>query len=101
MGGVLALVSGTTITITGAQIAGGAIVAGLGIMLFASDHRPGNNRVQNKQLKDAVRKTGHDPNDPRIKDKINKIERYIRSKKLNLGWKELLELGGCFWNDSM
>ena len=92
MGGALALVGGTTITITGAQIAGVAIAAGLGIMLFASDHRPGNNRVQNKQLKDAVRKTGHDPNDPRIKDKINKIEKYIRSKKLDLGWKELVEL---------
>ncbi len=93
MGGVLALVEGATVTVTGAQLVGGAIATtGLGILLFASDHRPGNNRVQNRQLKDAVRKAGHDPNDPRVKDKINKIEKYIRNKRLDLGWKELLEL---------
>ena len=78
-------------TVTGAQVAGGTVVVGLGILLFASDHRPGNNRVQNKQLRDAVRQSGHDPNEPRIKDKINRIETYIRRKKLDLGWNELRE----------
>ena len=35
MGGALALVGGTTITVTGAQIAGGAIAAGAGVLMFA------------------------------------------------------------------
>ena len=60
-------------------------------MLFASDHRPGNNRVQNKQIKDAIRKAGYDPNDPRIKDKIKQMETFIRRHGLNYGWKQLLE----------
>ena len=63
----------------------------MGIMFFASDHRPGNNRVQNRQIKDAIRKAGYDPNDPKIKDEINKMENYIRRHKLDYGWKKLLE----------
>jgi RHS repeat-associated protein len=98
MGGVLVAVGGVAIPVTGAQIAGGAIisVAGIGILLFASDHRPGNNKAQNSQLRAAVRATGNNPNDPHIKDKINKIETYIRRHKLDLGWKELLELVRSF-----
>ena len=88
-----ALVIAGSVTVTGAQIVGGAIAVatGLGLMLFASDHRPGNNRVQNKQMKDAIRKAGYDPNDPRIKDKINKMENYIRRHNLDYGWEKLLE----------
>ena len=32
------------------------------------------------------------PKDPRIRDVLNQIHQYIRKNKLNLGWKELLEL---------
>ena len=87
----LAVPGGVTVTVTGAQIVGGAIVAGVGIMLFASDHRPGNNKAQNKQIRDAIRRAGYDPNDPKIKDKVNKIETYIRRHKLDYGWKKLFE----------
>ena len=92
--GSYALATGelVAITVSGAQIAGGAITTtGIGIWLFASDHRPGNNRAQNKQIRDAIRKAGYDPNDPRIKDEINKMEKYIRRHNLDYGWKKLLE----------
>ena len=91
-GGALALSGGITITVSGAQIAGGVIaVSGIGILFFASDHRPRNNKVQNKQMKDVIRQAGYDPNDPRIKDEINNMEDYIRHHKLDYGWKKLLE----------
>ena len=43
MGGALALVGSTTVTITGAQIAGGAIAAGLGIAFFS---KPNSGRIR-------------------------------------------------------
>ncbi len=60
--------------------------------MFASNNRPRNNRVQNRQVRNAIRKSGYDPNDPKIKDIVNDIEKYIRKNKLSLGWKDLLEL---------
>ena len=81
----------TTLTITGAQILG---AAGLicATYMFASNNRPGNNRVQNKQIEQATRSAGYNPKDPRVRDILNEIHQYIRKNKLNLGWRELLEL---------
>lgn len=79
----------TTLTITGAQILG---AAGLicATYMFASNNRPGNNRVQNKQIEQATRSAGYNPKDPRVRDILNEIHQYIRKNKLNLGWRELL-----------
>ena len=81
----------TTLTITGAQILG---AAGLicATYMFASNNRPGNNRVQNKQIEQATRSAGYNPKDPRVRDILNEIHQYIRKNKLNWGWRELLEL---------
>ena len=89
--GQFALASGETVTLS---ITGGQAVAGLvGLnILFASTNRPGNNKKQNAQVRDAVRELGYNPNDPRIKDIINEVVMYIRKNRLNLGYKGLLEL---------
>ena len=79
------------LSVTGAQILGAAGLIGATYM-FASTNRPGNNRAQNKQFENAARAAGHNPKDPRIRDVLNQIHQYIRKNKLNLGWKELLEL---------
>ena len=91
--GTMTLVStgSMTLTVTGAQILG--VIGLLGTTyMFASNNRPGNNRIQNKQFEQAVRSAGYNPKNPRIKDILNEIHKYIRKNKLNLGWKELLEL---------
>ena len=89
--GTLALVATGTmnLTVTGAQILGVAGLLGATYM-FASNNRPGNNRVQNKQFEQAARSAGYNPKDPRVRDILNEIHQYIRKNKLNLGWKELL-----------
>ncbi len=79
------------LSVTGAQILGAAGLIGATYM-FASTNRPGNNRAQNKQFENAARAAGYNPKDPRIRDVLNQIHQYIRKNKLNLGWKELLEL---------
>ena len=81
----------TTLTFTGAQALEIAGLLGL-TYLFASNNRPGNNRAQNKQFEQAARAAGYNTKDPRVRDMLNEIHQYIRKKKLNLGWKELLEL---------
>lgn len=83
--GELALVG--TIAMTGISAFGASC-----IMMFASNNRPGNNRVQNKQFEQAVRSAGYNPKDPIVRDALNEIHQYIRKNKLNLGWKKLLEL---------
>ena len=83
--GELALVG--TIAITGISAFGASC-----IMMFASNNRPGNNRVQNKQFEQAVKSAGYNPKDPIVRDALNEIHQYIRKNKLNLGWKKLLEL---------
>ncbi len=60
--------------------------------MSASNNRPGNNRVQNKQFEQAVRFAGYNPKNPIVRDALNEIHQYIRKNKLNLGWKKLLEL---------
>ena len=91
--GTMALVATGTmnLTVTGAQILGVAGLLGATYM-FASNNRPGNNRVQNKQFEQAARSAGYNPKDPRVRDILSEIHQYIRKNKLNLGWKELLEL---------
>ena len=86
------LVAGATVTVTGAQILGGAIALGLGVVLFASDKRPKTNTVQNKQFEDAARAAGYNPKDPRIKDKLRRVHQRIRQQRLNFGWEDLVNL---------
>lgn len=81
--GELALVG--TIAMTGISAFGATY-------MFASNNRPGNNRVQNKQFEQAVRSAGYNPKNPIVRDALNEIHQYIRKNKLNLGWKKLLEL---------
>ncbi len=85
------VVSASTVTIDGAVVAAAGVL-GLGFALFASNNRPHNNRVQNKQFHDAARKAGYNPNDPKIKDELEQVHRYIRDNKLNLGWQKLVNL---------
>jgi hypothetical protein len=65
--------------------------------MFASTNRPGNNSKQNKQIKDAVRNQGIDPKSDEGIDLINEVHKYIRKNKLDLGWKELIELIKSFF----
>ena len=67
-------------------------VGSLGLLMFASNERPGNNVVQNKQFNRAAREAGLNPKDPNVKDFLKEIHRYIRSKKLNLGYEDLVKL---------
>ena len=57
-----------------------------------SNNRPKNNVVQNKQYEDAARKAGLNPKDPDVKDLLREVHQYIRRNKLNLGWKDLVDL---------
>ena len=52
------------VTVTGAQIAvaGLAALAGMGIM-FSSTNRPGDNRKQNEQYREAMRRLGYSKKD--------------------------------------
>lgn len=87
----LAVAGGGTSSVASVGILEAMLAAGA-LVLFASNHRPGNNQAQNKQFENAVRKAGYNPKDPAIRDELQKIHRYIRNKKLDLGWKELVEL---------
>ena len=60
-------------------------------VLFASNERPKNNGIQNKQFKDAAREAGYDINDPFVLDELKAAHRYIRKNKLNFGYKNLVE----------
>lgn len=64
--GGFALAGGGTavITLTGAQIAAAGLAAliGLGVM-FASTNRPGDNRKQNEQYREAMRRLGYNKED--------------------------------------
>ena len=81
------------VVLGGVVVGGGIAIAGLGVhVVFASANRPGNNQVQNKQMRDALRELGQNPNDPYVKDIINDVEKYIRDNRLNLGYKKLKEL---------
>ena len=86
-----AAVATTGVVVSGAEILSVAGVIG-SIYLFASNGRPKNNKTQNKQMKDALRHEGLDPNSPKIKDLVNRIETHIRRHGLDYGWKQLLEL---------
>ena len=93
LGGVAAsgITGGIELTISGAQILAGIGASSL-ILMMASHNRPRNNVDQNKQFKDAVRKVGLNPNDPKVKDELRKIHQYIRKTRQDLGWQELVEL---------
>ena len=89
---VLVSTGSITLTVSGAQILLATGLLGAATYMFASSNRPGNNRVQNKQFEQAARSAGYNPKDPKVRDILNEIHQYIRKNKLNLGWKELLEL---------
>ena len=71
-----------SITVTGAQIAEAA-VAGVTLM-FASSNRPGNNKKQNKQFKDAMREL-----DVSDKDKMRRVHDKIKGR--DMGYNELID----------
>ena len=98
-GGSLAqLTSGSVTVIPGVTVTGAEIIVTTGVlalggvMFFASNNRPGNNRAQNKQYEDAARRAGYDPKKPEVRDALQQIHQYIRKNHLNLGWKALVEL---------
>ncbi len=87
-----ALTSGGSVAVGGAIAVAGILgITAIGLT-FASQNRPNNNGVQNKQFKQAAKKVGIDPKNPQNKDLLKEIHSYIRKNKLNLGWEELLEL---------
>ena len=63
-GFALASEGAAAITLTGAQIAAAGLAAliGLGVM-FASTNRPGDNRKQNEQYREAMRRLGYNKED--------------------------------------
>jgi len=96
------------VSVTGAQITTtGAIIAGaLGFYTFSSDERSRNNKNQNEQMRAALRSNGLNPNNEKVKEFVNKLEREIRRKGLNLGYKRLSEFiarkmveWGCFYEN--
>ena len=90
-GGAFAFAGGGTVSVGATLAKAGIGFLGLNI-LFASHEKPGNNKVQNKQIRDAIRELGHNPKSPEIKDIINEVEGHIRKNKLSLGYKDLIEL---------
>ena len=72
-----------SITLTGTQAVEAVATIG-SIVLLASAHRPGNNKKQNKQFEDAMRKLGITDRDKmrRVHDKL---------KGTDLGYRELIE----------
>ena len=70
-----------SVAISGAQIVGAAIGA---TILLASSDRPGNNKAQNKQFKDAMRKL-----DVTDKDQMRRVHDKIKGR--NMGYNELIE----------
>jgi hypothetical protein len=68
------------------------VAGALGAYMFASNQRPGNNRTQNRQIRDALKSEGVDPNSGYGRNLLNEIHQYIRKYRLDLGWKALKEL---------
>lgn len=91
IGGTIAISAIGEIALVVTVVATGASAFGVTVM-FASDYRPGNNKVQNKQFEKAAKSAGYDPKDPEVKDMLKEIHQYIRKNNLNLGWKELVKL---------
>lgn len=71
-------------------VAAGA-TAVLGNVMFSSSGRPRRNTVQNEQMRAALRENGLNPNEPRIKDFVNRLESEIRRKGLDLNYQKLVE----------
>ena len=91
VGGSMAAViaNAGSIALTASTVSAGVVVASY---LFASNERPRNNSVQNKQFRAAAREAGYDVNNPSILDELFEVHKYIRRKNLNPGFKELVEL---------
>ncbi len=70
-----------SVTISGAEIVGVATGA---TMLLASSNRPGNNKAQNKQFRDAMRELG-------ITDKNQMRRVHDKIKGRDMGYNELIE----------
>lgn len=99
MGGALALVGGTTITITGAQIAGGAIAAtGIGIMLFSKGFGPrmGHNQHEKQMWNEAMNQLGINDKDliRRLHDEVHKYPYQDKLKGLLKVLREVLAKWG-------
>ena len=95
--GSYALASGeaVAITVSGAQIVGGAIAASLGIMLFAKGGLP-NNQHQNEQWREAMRQLGIKDKDlwRRLHDEVHKHPYQRNLKDLLKLLREILEKWG-------
>ena len=90
--GSLALTSGE---VAGAAVSGTVAAVGIssvvGMVFFASDKRPGNNKKQNEQFKSAMRELGISN-----KDVMRRIHDNLRGK--NFGYKQLVEFIKEFLN---
>ena len=82
--GTLITASGeaVAVTATGAEIVCTGIL-GAGIM-FASNNRPGNNKKQNQQFRDAMKKLNISD-----KDQMRRVHDKIKGR--NMGYNELIE----------
>ena len=81
---VPAVAGGTAVVlnVSGAQIVGGSI--GAASLMFASSQRPGDNKKQNQQFRDAMRELNITN-----KDKMRRVHDKIKGR--NMGYNELIE----------
>ena len=75
------VLSGETVAVSGATV---AVAATATTLMFASDHRPKNNKKQNEQFKAAMRELN-------ITDKSKMRRVHDKIKGRNLGYKQLVE----------
>ena len=76
-------VKAVAVSVGGAEILVGAGMLGT-LFLFASNNRPGNNKKQNQQFRDAMKELG-------IKNKDQMRRVHDRIKGRNMGYKDLIE----------
>ena len=82
--GTTVLVGGTaTVAISGTSILAGAGILG-SVVMFASNNRPGDNKKQNKQFRDAMREL-----DITDRDQMRRVHDRIKGK--NMGYNELID----------
>ena len=81
--GTTAVVVGTgTATVGGLEML--SVLGAAGVVMFASSNRPGDNKKQNKQFKDAMNEFGVTD-----KDKMRRVHDKIKGR--NMGYNELIE----------
>lgn len=92
--GVAAVATGV-----GVIVAGGVIANQFGVLMAKGDgRRIGHNQYENKQFNDAVRSAGYDIKDPKIKDDLKAVHKYLRSRKTTPRYQELIQIIKEFLN---